>query len=126
MDDPEGSALAGRRVLVVEDEYYLADDLRRVLVRLGAEVVGPLATAAEALAALDRAERVDFAVLDINLRGEMAFGVADALVERDVPFVFATGYDVSTLPPRHRGAQVWQKPLQPQELVRGLPHLLRG
>ena len=126
MDDLEGPALEGMSVLVVEDEYYLADDLRRVLLRLGADVLGPVATEDEALEALSRPARIDLAVLDINLRGTLAFGVADALVERRVPFVFATGYDVSAVPERHRGVPVWQKPFQPQDLVRALPHLPRG
>ena len=122
MDGMEKHALAGCRVLVVEDEFYLADDLKRALMKLGAEVLGPVATQDEALGRM-AGERVDLAVLDVNLRGEMAFSVADALTERAVPFVFATGYDASTLPPRHRDVPIWQKPFAVEELVRALPRL---
>ena len=119
----KSAALQGHRVLVVEDEYYLADDLKRVLDRLGAQVLGPVATQEEALAHLAGPGRVDLAVLDINLRGEMAFPTADALADRGVPFVFATGYDVSALPPRHRDVAIVQKPFEPEALVRALPLL---
>ena len=123
MDDSEDPALTDRRVLVVEDEYYLADDLRRALVRMGADVLGPVATRDEALATLADAARVDLAVLDINLRGESAFAVADALADRGVPFVFATGYDPSAVPARHCDVAVWQKPFRSDALVRALPLL---
>ena len=126
MKDLEGPPPARRRVLVVEDEYYLADDLRRVLLRLGAEVLGPLATEVAALEMLSGTERVDFAVLDINLRGTLAFGVADALAARGVPFVFATGYDASAVPDRHRGVPFWKKPFHPRDLVRVMSQLSCG
>ena len=79
---PSGPALTGRRVLVVEDEYFLADDIARALVGLGAETVGPVPTREQALAHLEGGGRIDACVLDLNLRGEMAFPVADALLAR--------------------------------------------
>src|SRR3712207_954447 len=90
--------LAGRRVLVVEDEYFIADDIARALRKLGAEVVGPLASRDEALDAFSSGQSIDAAVLDINLRGDAVYPVADALRGRKVPFVFATGYDPATIP----------------------------
>ena len=117
------SSLASRRVLVVEDEFFLADDVAEALRALGAEVVGPVPTGAMALALLD-GERVDAAVLDINLRGETIFPLADVLRARGVPFVFATGYDESATPPAYRDVPRWEKPFNPQDLVRALPSVI--
>src|ERR671910_940460 len=80
---------------------FISDDMARALQKLGAEVVGPVPTRDKALALVE-AGRVDAAVLDINLRGQTVFPVADALRERGVPFVFATGYDPSTVPAEYQ------------------------
>ena len=74
--------LAGRRVLLVEDEYFIADDAARVFKTGGAEVIGPVASVHGALALLADTPGLDGAVLDVNLQGEMAFPLADALVAR--------------------------------------------
>jgi len=116
--------LANRRVLVVEDEYFIADDMAKALRKLGAEVLGPVPTSGKALTLLSSDQRIDAAVLDINLRGETVFPVADALKERGVPFVFATGYDQSSVPSAYSGVPRWEKPFDPHELVKSLPGLL--
>lgn len=116
--------LARRRVLVVEDEYFIADDMMRALERLGAEVVGPVATKDKALMLVTSGEVIDAAVLDINLQGETVFPVADALIERGIPFVFATGYDQSALPAVYEGVRRWEKPFEPAELAQALPSIL--
>jgi CheY-like chemotaxis protein len=88
--------LAGRRVLIVEDEPMVAWLLDDMLVAFGCTVVGAADRVEEALAMV--AERpIDAAVLDLNLRGQMSYPVADALVARGVPFLFTTGYDRSRL-----------------------------
>jgi CheY-like chemotaxis protein len=115
--------LAHRRVLVVEDEYFIADDMARALSSLGGEVVGPVPTLDKALA-LVAAERVDAAVLDINLKGQTVFPVADALRERGVPFVFATGYDQSAVPVEYEDVPRWEKPFNPQDLAKMLPSIV--
>ena len=89
-------------------------------------MVGPAPDPDEALALLSSNERIDLAVLDINLHGEMVHPVADALAERGVPFVFATGYDHSGVPARHQDAPRWEKPFDPNALVRALPRLARS
>jgi len=81
----------GRRVLIVEDEYFLAQDLADRFQELGVEVLGPAGTVAEALRLAD-SPGIDAAVLDVNLRGERVYPVADLLRQRRVPFVFASGY----------------------------------
>ena len=86
----------------------------------GAEVVGPAASVDGALALLAATERLDGAVLDANLQGEMAFPVADALGERGVPFVFATGYDESSIPPRYAHVTRCEKSVDPDKIAAAL------
>jgi CheY-like chemotaxis protein len=113
-------------VLVVEDEFYIADDMALALRTLGAEVVGPVPTKDKALALLASAETIDAAVLDINLKGQAVYPVADALAERGVPFVFATGYDQAEVPAEYQAIPRWEKPFDPQDLARALPSVLRA
>ena len=94
--------LAGRRILIVEDEALVAMLVEDALLDAGAEVIGPVATVAEAMALLD-AGSPDGAVLDLNLAGETSTPVADLLAARGVPFVVATGYGAEGLPPGHAG-----------------------
>ena len=70
----------GVRLLIVEDEYFLAQDLADHFQSLGAKVVGPAGTVADALSLLGLHE-VEGAVLDVNLRGERVYPVADALIQ---------------------------------------------
>lgn len=84
-------ALRGRQVLIVEDEYFLAEDLAAYFHRVGAHVVGPAGTVADALRLVESRE-IDAAVLDVNLRGQRVYPVADLLQKKAVPFVFASGY----------------------------------
>ena len=83
--------LSGQHVLIVEDEYFLAQDLVDYFQDLGVQVLGPAASVSEALRLLESAE-VQGAILDVNLRGERVYPVADVLRQRHVPFVFASGY----------------------------------
>jgi CheY-like chemotaxis protein len=85
--------LTGRRILVVEDEYFLADDIGRAFRALGAEIAGPVGHLEDALEILNDGGILDAAVLDVNIRNEMIFPLARQLRARGVPFVFTTGYD---------------------------------
>ena len=116
--------LQGCRVLVVEDEFFLAADLDDALTRAGAEVVGPLP---DLYSALERAEQsqLDLAVLDINLSDKTVYPIADVLAKRDIPFLFATAYQESDLPMRHRGRPLLEKPYEPSALVAALVRLAR-
>lgn len=100
----------GRNVLVVEDEYFLADETRRVLQSLGAVVVGPVAHVSDALDLL-ASETVDAAILDVHLGDELVFPVAEKLEEADIPYVFATGYDPSIIPVHFGGFVLSAKPI---------------
>ena len=83
--------LAGKRVLVIEDEAIIAAMVEDMLNELGAIVVGPAATIAQGLT-LAQSEAIDGAVLDVNLRSERIDPVAAALRARGIPFIYATGY----------------------------------
>lgn len=87
------AARIGLRVLVAEDEALVAMDLGDGLLELGCAQIDTAVTLAELqrLAAPD-AERYDLAVLDVNLGGQPSYAVAEALLDRGVPVIFATGY----------------------------------
>lgn len=118
--------LTGRRVLVIEDEYFLADDIMRALTALGARVVGPYGDLDEARAVVDRDVAIDAAIVDINLRNEMVFPLARVLRSRKVPLVFTTGYDKSSIAPEFEDVQLWGKPLDLKAMARELTSLLRA
>ncbi len=116
--------LDGARVMVVEDEYLLADDLCFALASLGAVVVGPFPSIRDATASIDDDVAIDLAVLDVNLRGDMVFPVADALMHRGIPFAFATGYDRWTMPTRFAEMPWVEKPFKSDNIAAVLAPLL--
>ncbi len=118
-------SLAGKRILVVEDEYFVADDISRALRRADADVVGPVATVAAGLK-LAEIEPLDGAILDVNLGGEMSFPIADCLIGRNVPFAIASGYDEPALPDRLKGIASLAKPFLPHDAVALLGRLSGG
>ena len=97
------------RVLVVEDEYFLAADLEQSLRSEGAEIVGPIYEFSQALDQIKK-DGFDAAVIDINLRGHSAFPIADQLSQQRIPFVFATGYSGEVIPNRFREVKRFEKP----------------
>lgn len=113
------SATAKRRVLVVEDEMLIGMLLEDMLSDMGLEVAAVVPRLKEALAAVER-ETFNLAILDVHLHGESAFPVADALVGKNIPFVFATGYGERGLPEQYRGRPVLQKPFARDDLERVL------
>ena len=80
----QGAELSGLKILVVEDEPLLAMTLKDVLTGSGCTVVGPASTLKLGMRLIEK-EAVDGAILDVNLRGEMVFPLADALAERSIP-----------------------------------------
>ena len=105
----------GPRVLLVEDEALVAMMIQDTLTELGFQVLGPVSTASEALAAA-RERHIDAAVLDINLGDGLVYTVAEILAKRGVPFVFVTGYDAESVDPRFSGIPVLQKPIERESL----------
>ena len=103
-------AFAGRRVLIVEDESLVAMLLETILEDMGCVPVGPASTVDEGLQMVAEGERIDAALLDVNVAGRQVFPIAEALRERGVPFVFSTGYGEGGLPDEWRGLPTLQKP----------------
>lgn len=116
----DAKAIAGRHILLVEDEYFIADDMVRCFEASGAEIIGPAASVEEALALVAATARIDGAVLDLSLRGQMSFPVADALAPRGIPYVFATGYDKSMIPGPYGHVTRCEKPVEPVTIARAL------
>jgi CheY-like chemotaxis protein len=106
--------LAGRKILVVEDEAIVSMLIEDMLIELGAEVV----CASNVASALKLLAQVvpDASVLDVNLGHETAFPVAEQLAAARIPFVFSTGYGGTGLPPAWSGRPVVQKPYAVEDL----------
>lgn len=111
--------LAGARVLILEDEFFLADDLARALRDAGGEPVGPVATIEQAEKILAR-ERLDGAILDLNLRGEMASDFAERLAARELPCVIVSGYGEDGLPDPLTRLRRLEKPVSAPAVMEAL------
>lgn len=116
--------LAGCRVLVVEDDYFLADDMRTVLSQAGATVIGPMPTLATTLPGLSC--QLNAAVLAITLHGEPVWPLADILMARKVPFIFVTGYGPEVVPLAYAAIPHWLKPLDVERLADALRTLIEA
>ncbi len=102
-------------LLIVEDEWLIADDIERMLLILGYDIVGPTPRSDDALALIAR-ETPDFAVLDISLDGHYSFPVAQELTRRKIPFLFLSGYARNDIPVAFRTAPLLQKPMSLEAL----------
>lgn len=109
--------LQGKRVLVVEDDYFEASELAARLEQSGVDVVGPVPNVERGFEQLRSAPSVEGAILDINLGGEVVFPLADELERLAVPFIFAAGYDRDMLPPRHINKIMLREPSEEQEAL---------
>ena len=121
--DVNAPGLRGTRILVVEDQYLLASEIQRMLLRVGAEVVGPAPSVVQALG-LVAGEHLDAAVLDVNLDGEDSYPVAEALARKGVPFLFLTGYERWVLPPTYASVERLDKPFNARELAQTLSRII--
>lgn len=117
--------LSGRRILVVEDEYLIADDLAALLRGAGAEVIGPAASLPKAMRLASDTQHFDAAVLDINLRGVNVFPLADELLARGIPMLFMTGYGENNVPADYCTIARFEKPTGTARVVEELDLLLR-
>jgi len=117
--------LEGLTILVVEDDYYLADDTRRALEGAGARVLGPFSDHAEASRSIDQ-HRPDCALLDVNLGQGADFTLARALVAAGAKVVFVTGYENQVIPPDLAAAPFVQKPTDEWKLLIVVASLFRS
>jgi DNA-binding response OmpR family regulator len=115
--EPQDVDLNGARILLVEDEYYIADDVQRVLSGAGAEILGPFSSLSKAHSAID-AGGFDCAVIDLNLHGESAIPIADRLADAGKSFAIATGYGAGSVPDRFKDVPRIEKPFDPPALLR--------
>ncbi|PWE78199.1 chemotaxis protein CheY [Bradyrhizobium sp. SUTN9-2] len=116
--------LKGRRIFVVEDEYFLADDIGKTFRALGAEIAGPVGHLEDALKILHDGSVLDAAVLDVNIRSEMVFPIARELRARNVPFLFTTGYEKITLSPEFQDVPLLEKPIDLAAMAQKLAGLI--
>jgi PAS domain S-box-containing protein len=115
--NPLAGPVAARRnngeapaVMIVEDEVLVALDLQESIRSLGYEVVGPYARLSEAIEGAET-QAIDFAILDLNLNGEMTYELAEHLQQRGIPIVFTTGYETEDVKARLRNSRVLNKPV---------------
>lgn len=113
------------RILIVEDEFFPAVLLEEDLRAAGWTTVGPCATLAQAMSAAET-ENFDLAILDINLKGEMVYPLADELVTRGIPFIFLSGYTSRDLPERFRGLPKLSKPYNSVMLCKEIERVAAG
>ena len=118
LSERDHSELAGVRVLVVEDTWHVARAMKGLLESLGMEVIGPAATVSEAEQQA-AAQMPEVALIDINLKGEMAYGLIDHLHDKDIPIIVVSGYAVlKSL--TGKAAAILQKPYEASELIAAL------
>jgi CheY-like chemotaxis protein len=115
--------LAGRRILVVEDEMMVLMLIQDILSDFGCEAVEVAATVESALALIETYV-FDAVVLDVNLGGVRSFPVAEVLTAREIPFTFATGYGLQGVLDGRSGANVLRKPFRHADVGRVLSQLL--
>lgn len=115
--------LAGRNVLVVEDEMLVLFAIEVMLEDLGCNSIAAASTVDQALCLIEE-RSFDAAILDVNLDGQQSYPVADALSARGVPFAFSTGYGRLGLKDGYRERPVLTKPYRTEDLVAAISGVL--
>jgi two-component SAPR family response regulator len=119
---PDREVLDGLKVLIVEDQFLLADELSLLIEQYGAKVIGPAGTVASALRLLGE-HSPDIALLDVNLGAERVYPVADELLRTGVPFVFMTGYDSDAVDERFSVHPLVEKPVHARLVIQTLSNV---
>lgn len=117
--DGDASSATGLRVVVVEDEALVIMLLEDMLTELGCHIVGLASHVEEAIKLAGSAE-ADLAILDLNLDGTDAYAVAEQLVARGIPFIFATGYGPTGIRADFGARPTLQKPFRMEDLRRAI------
>lgn len=112
------------RILVVEDEAIIALEMEALLTQASYDVVacGSLQSGLKAV----EDQPFDAVVLDVNLHGQMSFPLADFLVQKNIPFIFVSGYEVEIVPRQHRRRPFVGKPYLSQKLLTALTNVIAG
>jgi CheY-like chemotaxis protein len=116
------SVVAGKRILVVEDEALISAMVEDMLCSLGAIVIGPASTIEKGLT-LAATEAIDAALLDVNIRDKRIDPVADILQSRGIPMLFATGYGARAFVEGSKPAYI-DKPYTQETLASALTKIL--
>src|SRR5580704_9531354 len=117
--------LGRRRILIVEDDWLIAQDMSDMVEELGGAVVGPADKLAQGLA-IAESEEIAGAILDVNLNGETTFALADRLLANNIPVIFATGYDGAMLPARFADVDRVPKPFTALAVERAFRRIFAG
>jgi DNA-binding response OmpR family regulator len=116
----------GSKILVVEDNYLLAEVICDFVAECGMQPIGP-ATGLDRGLLYARAAPLDGAILDINLDGHLSFPICHVLQQRGIPFCFLTAYsDLSLVPKQFRAVPLVSKPFEPDEMHTAIETMLRG
>ena len=116
--------LEGRKILIVEDEAPIALALASAVAQAGGMAVGPAATVAVSFS-LMADHKLDGALLDIRLRSETSFAVADVLAVLGIPFVFVSGMSSALMPYPHRDRPLFDKPYEMRDVIATLARLVQ-
>jgi CheY-like chemotaxis protein len=116
-------SLQGKRILVIEDELLLALCVGQALEEQGCKVIGPATSVRQGLNLVEKTT-VNGAILDINLNGELVYPVAKALMDRNIPFLFTTGYNSLDVPSSFRSVPRLDKPVEPSLFIRVLQQIM--
>lgn len=117
--------LSGRRMIILEDDYYQAHDSKDTLEEAGATVIAVTATVPD-LAPYLATGPIDAVLIDINLGRGLSFDFARSLRDQAIPFLFLTGYDAGMLPEDLAGSPYISKPADRARIVAGLAELVAG
>ncbi|SJZ54324.1 CheY chemotaxis protein or a CheY-like REC (receiver) domain [Enhydrobacter aerosaccus] len=116
----------GSKILVVEDNYLLAEVVCEFVLDCGMEPIGP-ASGVETGLVYARQAPLDGALLDINLDDRFCFPICAMLAQRSIPFAFLTGYShLSLIPQAYRHVPLVAKPFDPDELKGVIHNMLDG
>jgi CheY-like chemotaxis protein len=113
-------------ILIAEDEYVFAAEMAAWIEDCRLHPLGPVSSVQAAKDLLDTVDRPDAAILDIQLRGENVYPIAQILRTRQVPFVFVTGYDRCVLPPDFRDFPLVPKPTTERQLLPVLQQMMNA
>ena len=116
------NVLEGKRVMVVEDDYFIVAEVIEKLEQCGAQVAGPYASIEDASSSMTLGKKVDAAMLDVNVGGRMIFPFAETLQAQGIPLVFVTGYSEIDIPDSLEHVARLTKPVDFSQLIEHLRH----